>query len=93
MRKKNGYFRADKILRSISRSLKEELSIDSYGKNLMKVPVFNNNFSVQFLNKFTSYIFESTFPPNDTIVNKNIFFFNNFFFICRKLMIKIYVFL
>ena len=73
---KNGYYRADKILKNLSNNLREELSIDSYGKNLNNVPIFKDNFSRQFLNKLTSEIKEVVIAPGEFIVYSSILYFN-----------------
>jgi hypothetical protein len=68
----------EKIINSLSHSLKESLFLEAYGKFLTNNPIFNRYFSEETLKKMAYVIKEVTFTPGDEIYQVTILIlFNN----------------
>ena len=72
----NGYYRGERLLRNINRDLKEELYEDSFGKFLKRIPIFEENFSPEFIAKLSLSVSETTVFPNEIVVIKIFFYMN-----------------
>ena len=57
----------DKIIESLSRSLKDELNLESYGFFLKNSPIFPKFFSDKTLKKLVSVMKEIFLTPQDAI--------------------------
>ena len=57
----------EKIINSLSHSLKESLSLEAYGRFLTTNPIFIKYFSEDTLKKMTFAMKEVTFTPGDEI--------------------------
>ena len=67
--KSQNFEEEDKIIKSLSNSLREELNLEAYGIFLKNNPLFTNYFSEKTLNNLVNVMKESFLTPDDVIFN------------------------
>ena len=77
---KNGSQKGEFLFNNLSIKLKNELNIDIFLKFIKKVKIFNDNFSLEFLENLSKHFKEQAFAPEEYI--KRVFInIHNFIFI------------
>lgn len=59
----------EKILNLLSKSIKDEFLFQLYGKILLKIPLFANNFSKKFVNTLASVVKRIDIAPEELVIN------------------------
>ena len=75
---KEGDFKGLSIINSLSKSIKEELLGDVYGKCTKKIQFFNKNFSQNFLGALALKFKEVSYAPEEIIFKVKFHFFGSF---------------
>ncbi|EAS05442.2 cation channel family protein (macronuclear) [Tetrahymena thermophila SB210] len=73
--------KGEEILLKISKSLRDEVNREYFGKFLNDIKLFRLNFSMEFIMKLTSHVKEKTFGPNEIIFSEGDLD-RTFYFIC-----------
>ncbi|KAL4427264.1 hypothetical protein ABPG74_011500 [Tetrahymena malaccensis] len=77
----DSFQKGEEILLKISKSLRDEVNREYFGKFLNDIKLFKLNFSMEFIMKLTSHVKEKTFGPNEVIFSQGDLD-RTFYFIC-----------
>ncbi|KAL4464416.1 hypothetical protein ABPG72_010903 [Tetrahymena utriculariae] len=77
----DSFQKGEEILLKISKSLRDEVNREYFGKFLNDIKLFKLNFSIEFIMKLTSFVKEKTFGPNEIIFSQGDLD-RTFYFVC-----------